>query len=61
VVADEVGPSIRWATAQVTKNERRGPVEGGGGNAGGGGGRPAAPSGGNAGEAAGYGYSEEPF
>jgi len=24
VVADEVGPSIRWATAQITKNERRG-------------------------------------
>ena len=58
VVADEVGPSIRWATAQVTKNERRGPSEGGG-NPGGGGGRPA-PSGGNA-EPAGYGYSEEPF
>ena len=25
VVADEIGPSLRWATAQVTKNERRGP------------------------------------
>ena len=25
VVADEVGPSLRWATAQVVKNERRGP------------------------------------
>lgn len=24
VVADEVGPSLRWATAQVVKNERRG-------------------------------------
>lgn len=23
VVADEVGPSLRWATAQVQKNERR--------------------------------------
>ena len=23
VVADEIGPSLRWATAQVTKNERR--------------------------------------
>jgi single-strand DNA-binding protein len=32
VVADEIGPSLRWATAQVTKNERSG---------GGGGGRPA--------------------
>jgi single-strand DNA-binding protein len=31
VIADEVGPSLRWATAQVTKNERGG----------GGGGRPA--------------------
>lgn len=28
VVADEVGPSLRWATAHVTKNERR---DGGGG------------------------------
>ncbi|MGH9293553.1 MAG: single-stranded DNA-binding protein [Acidimicrobiales bacterium] len=26
VVADEVGPSLRWASAQVTKNERRGPA-----------------------------------
>ena len=26
VTADEIGPSLRWATAQVTKNERRGPV-----------------------------------
>ena len=25
VVADEIGPSLRWATAQVTKNERKGP------------------------------------
>jgi single-strand DNA-binding protein len=24
IVADEVGPSLRWATAQVTKNERSG-------------------------------------
>ena len=29
VVADEVGPSLRWATAEVTKNERRGASEGG--------------------------------
>ena len=28
IVADEIGPSLRWATAQVTKNERRGPGEG---------------------------------
>ena len=28
VVADEIGPSLRWATAQITKNERRGPGDG---------------------------------
>jgi single-strand DNA-binding protein len=33
IIADEVGPSLRFATAQVTKNDRRG----GGGDAGGGG------------------------
>ena len=41
VVADEVGPSLRWASAQVTRNERRGGGDfggGGGGGAGGGGG-----------------------
>jgi single-strand DNA-binding protein len=25
VVADEIGPSLRWATAQIAKNERKGP------------------------------------
>ena len=29
VVADEIGPSLRWATAQITKNDRR-TAEGGG-------------------------------
>jgi single-strand DNA-binding protein len=29
VVADEVGPSLRWATAEVRKNDRRGPSDGG--------------------------------
>jgi single-strand DNA-binding protein len=61
VVADEIGPSIRWATAQVTKNERRTPGDGG---PSGGGGRSASPSSGGSGGAAesqGYGYSEEPF
>ncbi len=33
VVADEIAPSLRWATAQVTKNER---TDGGGGGGGGG-------------------------
>ena len=43
IVADEVGPSLRWATAQISRNERRGPGEGGSGGGGGGGGasRPA--------------------
>jgi single-strand DNA-binding protein len=53
VIADEVGPSLRWATTEVTKNERR---SGGGG---GGGGyeapMPAEPP------AAGYSDDEEPF
>src|SRR5277367_89767 len=46
VIADELGPSLRWATAQVVKNERRGPAGGGGGGGGGygGGGRPARPA-----------------
>jgi single-strand DNA-binding protein len=62
VVADEIGPSLRWATAQVTKNERRGAEGGGGGGSGGGGGggggsRAAVPAGGTEGS-----YDdEEPF
>lgn len=51
VIADEVGPSLRWATAQVTKNERRGGEFDGGGRAGGPPG-PAEPP---------PGYDEEPF
>ena len=57
ITADEVAPSLRWATVSITKNERRSPDGGGqsyGG--GGGGGRPAqndAP--------AEYHYEEEPF
>jgi single-strand DNA-binding protein len=58
IIADEVGPSLRWATAQVTKTDRKGPGEGGSYGGGGGGqqSRPVAntPSdGGN--------YDEEPF
>jgi single-strand DNA-binding protein len=55
VVADEIGPSLRWATAQVVKSERREGGEGGGGP------RPVAnaPAGGGGG---GYdNYDEEPF
>jgi len=32
VVADEIGPSLRWATAQVERNERKGGDEGGSSN-----------------------------
>jgi single-strand DNA-binding protein len=39
VIADELGPSLRWATAQVVRNERRGP---GGDNGGGSDGPPRA-------------------
>ena len=38
IVADEIGPSLRWATAQVVKNERRAGDGGGAPAAGGGGG-----------------------
>lgn len=40
ITADEVAPSLRWATAQINRNERRGPEGdsyGGGGGGGGGG------------------------
>src|SRR5436309_9029858 len=52
VVADEIGPSLRWATAEVKKNDRRGPSSDGGGGSN----RSVAnePSGG-------YGHDEEPF
>src|SRR4051794_10708783 len=59
IVADEIGPSLRWATAEVKRSERRGGGQGGGdfggggGQGGGGGGRPAgggAPSSGGSGQ-----------
>jgi len=41
IIADEIGPSLRWATAEVKRSERRGGGGGGGGgDFGGGGGRP---------------------
>src|SRR5688572_9473042 len=40
VVADEIGPSLRWATAQVVKNERRSGDASGPGGGGGGASRP---------------------
>jgi single-strand DNA-binding protein len=60
VVADEIGPSIRWATAQVTKNERRSPGDGGQAPPSAGRGSSTGGSAGS-GDAPGYGYSEEPF
>src|SRR5689334_3273122 len=58
VVADEIGPSLRWATAEVVRSERREGGDGGGG----GGPRPVsnAPSGGNGGGGD-FNYDEEPF
>jgi single-strand DNA-binding protein len=60
VVADEIGPSLRWATAQITRNERRGPSDGGAPR--GGGSRPAAATPPAAtDQGGGYGFDEEPF
>ncbi len=61
VVADEVGPSLRWATAEVRKSERSGPSQGGG-NYGGGNasGRPNSNASAPAGDS-GWGQDEEPF
>lgn len=76
VVADEIAPSLRWATAQVSKNERRdgdggGSYGGGGGgggrgyrddNNGGGGGNRGGSSGGYSGGGGGSNdMDEEPF
>ncbi|MCP3936952.1 MAG: single-stranded DNA-binding protein [Actinomycetia bacterium] len=64
VIADEIGPSLRWASAEVKRNERDTGQSGGGGHQGGGGysggGRPAdAPA--NKPPAAEYYPEEEPF
>jgi single-strand DNA-binding protein len=56
VVADEVGPSLRWATASITKNERREGGDFGGGGYGGGGGSRAVSN-----EPPPYDSDEEPF
>ena len=55
VVADDIGPSLRWSTAQVTRNDRRGPAQeyGAGLNTTA---PAAAPAGGG-----GYDYGDEPF
>ena len=56
IVADEIAPSLRWASAQVTKNEKRSAGDAG---PGGGGGSAAAPP--PSAPPAGYNYDEEPF
>ena len=61
IVADEVGPSLRWATAQVTRTERKGPGEGGFGGGGGGGGQQSRPAQNTAPAGDNFGYDEEPF
>ena len=66
VIADEIGPSLRWATAAITRNERRSPADApaGGGSGGGYAPRPApAPAAASpAPSAPPYGsYDEEPF
>jgi single-strand DNA-binding protein len=57
VIAEEVGPSLRWATAQISRTERKGPGDGP---------RPEAtapaPVGGGAAAGGGYDdFGEEPF
>jgi single-strand DNA-binding protein len=57
VVADEIGPSLRWATAEVRKNERSdGDSYGGGGGGGSNAPRPVPNQ-----PPAGYDMDEEPF
>ena len=58
IVADEVGPSLRWATAEVRKNDRRGPGEGGPAANGA---RPVANAASQGGGGPAYDYGDEPF
>jgi single-strand DNA-binding protein len=65
IIADEVAPSLRWATAKVEKTERRSGGDQGGGGGGSGFGRSAPPpsdGGGGGGGAGGYDdFGDEPF
>jgi single-strand DNA-binding protein len=58
VIADEVGPSLRWATAAITKNERK---PAGGAATGDGAPPPSEPGPDSYSDAGGGGYDEEPF
>lgn len=60
VVADEIGPSLRWATASINRNERRTAEGGGTGSSNGGGGWSSKPAS-NEPPAAAYDPAEEPF
>jgi single-strand DNA-binding protein len=57
ITADEVAPSLRWATAAITKNERRTPEPAGASSFGGGGARSVS----NEPPAGEHVYDEEPF
>lgn len=59
IVADDVSPSLRWSTAQITRNEKRGESFDGGSRGGSGGGSSSTNSGGNGGGS--YNDDEEPF
>ena len=66
IVADEVAPSLRWAAAQITRNEFKGASAGGGGATSDGGAGGSAASQGGGGQAAAnqppaYDMDEEPF
>ncbi len=66
IVADEVAPSLRWAAAQITRNEFKGASAGGGGATSGGGAGGSGASQGGDGQAAAnqppaYDMDEEPF
>jgi single-strand DNA-binding protein len=62
IAADEVAPSLRWATATVNRNERRGGDGGPGpGGGGGGGGRAPSPGPSGGGSPSYDDFGEEPF
>ncbi len=57
IIADEVGPSLRWASAKISRNERKAAGEGGPGGGGGGySGQGGGPGGGYGGGGQGGGY-----
>ncbi len=59
IIADDVAPSLKWASAEIRRNEFRGDGGQGGGNQGGGGGGQSRPAANQAPPA--YDMDEEPF